>query len=122
MKDHCDWMLKPLVFNQIQQVMGAVQIDLPDKTATNILPGPEALGTDAFNQDWSQRRRFANPLWCLITRCLSQIKNQVARSPNCGLPHTGSLVPNNPRDGGRLPPASSSLGGSGDTSIRAHSD
>ena len=86
MKDRCDWMLNPVVFNQIQQVMGAVQIDLFASRLTKQLPtfyswrpDPEALGTDAFNQDWSQRRGFANPQWSLIARCLSQIKNQVAR-------------------------------------------
>ena len=42
-------------------------------------PDPEAQGTDAFHQDWSQMRGFANPPWCLIARCLSQIKRQVPR-------------------------------------------
>ena len=42
-------------------------------------PDPEAQGMDAFNQDWSQKRGFANPPWCLIARCLSQVKRQVAR-------------------------------------------
>jgi len=29
---------------------------------------PEAEGVDAFNQDWSQVRGFANPPWCLISQ------------------------------------------------------
>ena len=55
---------------------------LTDETATKILQletNPEAQGTDAFCQDWSQMRGFANPPWCLIARCLSQVKRQVAR-------------------------------------------
>ena len=31
---------------------------------------PEAQGADAFNQDSSQMRGFANLIWCLIARCL----------------------------------------------------
>ena len=86
MKDRCDWMLNPQVFSQIQQAMGPLQIDLFASRLTKQLPifyswrpDPEAQGTDAFNQDWSQRRGFANPPWCLIARCLSQVKKQVAR-------------------------------------------
>ena len=30
-------------------------------------------------QDWSQQRGFANPPWCLIHRCLSKVKMQIAR-------------------------------------------
>ena len=85
MKDRCDWMLNPQVFSQIQQAMGLLQIDLFASRLTKQLPifyswrpDPEAQGTDAFNQDWSQRRGFANPPWCLIARCLSQVKKQVA--------------------------------------------
>ena len=40
---------------------------------------PEAEAVDAFKQDWSQFRGFANPLWCLIPRCLSQARAQKAR-------------------------------------------
>ena len=42
-------------------------------------PDPEAMATDAFNQNWAQTRGFANPPWCLIARCLSQLKRQMAR-------------------------------------------
>ena len=45
----------------------------------NWRPDPEAQGTDTFHQDWSQMRGFTNPLWCLIARCLSQVKRQVAQ-------------------------------------------
>ena len=86
MKDRSNWMLNPLVFNQIQFQMGPLEIDLFASRLTKQLPqfyswrpDPEAQGTDAFNQDWSKMRGFANPPWCLIGRCLSQVKRQVAR-------------------------------------------
>ena len=67
MRDHCDWMLNPQVFNQIQLQMGPLQIDLFASRLTKQLPtfyswrpDPEAQGTDAFNQDWSQMRGFAH--------------------------------------------------------------
>ena len=40
---------------------------------------PEAMATDAFMQDWSQQQGFASPPWCLIHRCLSKVKMQLAR-------------------------------------------
>ena len=38
LKDHCDWMLNPQVFSQIQQVMGPLQIDLFASHLTKQLP------------------------------------------------------------------------------------
>jgi len=83
MKDHCDWMLNPQVFSLVQQTMGPLHIDLFASRLTKQLlifyswrPDPEAQGTDASNQDWSQRRGFANPPWCLIARCLSQVNSR----------------------------------------------
>ena len=79
-------MLNPVIFNQIQLQMGPLEIYLFASRLTKQLskfyswrPDPEAQGTDAFHQDWSQMRGFANPPWCLIARCLSQIKRQVPR-------------------------------------------
>ena len=40
---------------------------------------PDAEATDAFLQDWSKVRGFANPPWCLIHRCLSKVKAESAR-------------------------------------------
>ena len=81
MGDRCDWMLDPTVFKQIQAQMGPCEVDLFAFRLTKQLPGfyswrpdPEAEGVDAFNQDWSQVRGFANPPWCLISRCLAQVK------------------------------------------------
>ena len=85
MRDQCNWMLHPQVFNQIQVQMDLLQIDLFASRLTERLPffyswipDPEAQGTDAFNQDWSQMRGFANPPWCLIACCLSQVRRQAA--------------------------------------------
>ena len=79
-------MLNSLVFKQIHLQMGPLEVDLFASQLTKQLPrfyswrpDPEAQGTDAFHQDWSQMRGFANPPWCLIARCLSQVKRQVAR-------------------------------------------
>jgi len=82
-RDRCNWMLNPQVFQKIQWQMGPLQIDLFASRLKKQLPNfyswrpdPEAIATDAFNQDWEG---FANPLWCLIARCLSQINRQKAR-------------------------------------------
>ena len=68
MKDRCDCMLNPLVFNQIQLQIGPLEIDLFASRLTKQLPqfyswrpDPVAQATDAFNQDWSKMRGFANP-------------------------------------------------------------
>jgi len=58
-RDRCDWMLNPQVFQKIQRQMGPLQIDLFASRLTKQLPDfyswrpdPEAIVTDAFNQDW----------------------------------------------------------------------
>ena len=86
MKDCCDWMLNPLVFRQIQTLMGPLEIDLFSSCLSKQLPrfyswrpDPEAENTYAFSQDWSKAKSFANPIWCLIVRSLRQKKQQRAR-------------------------------------------
>ena len=86
MRDRCDWMLNPKVFQTIQAAMGPLEVDLFATRLTNQLPrfyswraDPEAVATNAFLQDWSQFRGFANPPWCLIHRYLTKVKVQVAR-------------------------------------------
>ena len=81
MKDQWDWMINPKVFQQICQSLGPLQIDLFALRLTKQLPhyygwrlDPEAEVMDAFTQNWAQARGFANPPWCLISRCLNQIK------------------------------------------------
>ena len=85
-KDRCDWMINPHLFHQIQDQLGPCQVDLFASRLTRQLPryfswriDPEAEAVDAFKQDWSHYRGFANPPWCLIPRCLSQARAQKAR-------------------------------------------
>ena len=66
--------------------MGPLEIDLFASRLTRQLPrfyswrpDPEAEATDAFLQDWAKVRGFANPPWCLIHRCLTKVKTEVAR-------------------------------------------
>ena len=86
MRDRCDWMLNPKVFQTIQDAMGPLEVDLFATRLTKQLPrfyswrpDPEAVATDAFLQDWSQLRGFANPPWYLIHRCLTKVKVQSAQ-------------------------------------------
>jgi len=67
-RDRCDWMLR--VFQTIREKMGPLKVDLFASCLTKQLPqfytwraDPEAVATDAFKQDWSQHRRYANPPW-----------------------------------------------------------
>ena len=85
-RDRCDWMLNPQVFQKIQENMGPLEIDLFASRLTKQLPhfyswraDPEAAATDAFMQDWSHLRGFANPPWCLISRCLSKVRAEEAQ-------------------------------------------
>lgn len=79
-------MLNPRVFTQLRAVMGPLHLDLFASRLTCQLPwfyswrpDLEAAAVDAFTQDWSQGRGYANPPWCLILRCLTQIKLQWAQ-------------------------------------------
>ena len=86
LKDRCDWMINPQLLHQIQDQLGPCQVDLFASRLTRQLPryfswriDPQAEAVDAFKQDWSQYRGFANPPWCLIPRCLSQARAQKSR-------------------------------------------
>ena len=50
-----------------------------DQTTALVLQLEAGSGGRRVNQDWSQVRGFANPPWCLISRCLAQVKRQQAR-------------------------------------------
>ena len=85
-RDHCDWMLNRTIFQQIEAVMGPLEVDLFASRLTKQLPrfycwrpDPEAEATDAFIQNWAPIRGFANPPWCLIHRCLTKVRRQAAR-------------------------------------------
>ena len=74
MKDRCDWKLNQAVFQCILATMGLIEINLFSSRLLKQLPrfyswrpDPEAEATDAFMQDWSTSRGFANPPWCLIS-------------------------------------------------------
>ena len=85
-RDRCDWMLNPTVFQRITTQLGPLEVNLFASRLTRQLPrfyswrpDPEAEATDAFLQDWAKLRGFANPPWCLIHRCLSKVKAELAR-------------------------------------------
>ena len=85
-RDRCDWMFNPHVFQKIQESMRPLEVDLFASRLTRQLPhfyswraDPGAAVTDAFMQNWSHLRGFANPPWCLISLCLSKVKAEGAR-------------------------------------------
>ena len=82
----CDWMLHPQVFEQINSLMGPLDVDLFASRLTRQLPkffswrpDLEAEATDAFTQSWSQIHGYANPPWCLILAALTKIRREEAR-------------------------------------------
>ena len=86
MKDRSDWKLDPAIFHRIDQLWGPIEVDLFASRLTHQCqayfswrPDPYALATDAFLQDWSQMKGFANPPWSLVGRVLAQIQAQEAR-------------------------------------------
>ena len=85
-EDRCDWMLHPQMFEQINSLMGPLDVDLFASRLTHQLPkffswkpDPEAEATDAFTQSWSQIHGYANPPWCLILTTLTKIRREEAR-------------------------------------------
>ena len=85
-RDRSDWMLDPKVFHRIDQLYGPIQIDLFASRLTTQCPrffswrpDPFALATDAFLQDWTTCKGFANPPWCLIGQTLAHTRSQQAR-------------------------------------------
>ena len=78
-------MLNPLIFQQILSHFPYLEVDLFAMQLTYQLPRfyswrPDPLGeaTDAFLQDWSLVRGFANPPWNLIGRVLTKVESQGA--------------------------------------------
>jgi len=83
--DQSDWMLACSVFLKINQVLGPLEMDLFAYRRTHQLPqffswrpDPLAEAVDAFQQDWSKVRGYANPPWCLIGHVLNKIKALIA--------------------------------------------
>ena len=67
-RDRCDWMLNPSVFQRIREKLGPLEVDLFASHLTKQLPlfyswkaDPEAAATDAFMQDWSHYSWKADP-------------------------------------------------------------
>ena len=85
MRDRSDWMLNLLVFQWILRHFPYLEINLFTMQLTHQLPRfyswrPDrvAEATDAFLQDWSVVRGFANPPWNLIGRVLTKVEYQGA--------------------------------------------
>jgi len=81
-----DWMLACSVFLKINQVLGPLDVDLFASRLTHQLPqffswrpDPLAEAVDAFQQDGSKVRGYANHPWCLIGHVLNKIKTQQAQ-------------------------------------------
>jgi len=79
-------MLCPQTFQTIQETFGPLNVDLFASRLTHQMPrffgwrpDPLAEAVDAFQQDWGPMKGFANPLWCLISRVLSQAHHQQAQ-------------------------------------------
>ena len=80
MRDRSDWMLNPTVFHKLQSLQ-EMEIDLFASRLTSQLPqyfswrpDPLAIATDAFLQDWSNMKAYANAPWNLIGRVLAKIQ------------------------------------------------
>ena len=76
-QDRSDWKLRTALFHQLNILWGPLEIDLfATRISTQLprffswKPEPLAEAIDAFLQDWSTVRGYANPPWCLLTRCL----------------------------------------------------
>ena len=84
MKDWCDWKINLKFFQQICQSPGPLLFAsrLTKKLPRNysLRSDPEAETTDTFAKNWAQVRGFANPPWCLISRCLNQNKTTTSKS------------------------------------------
>ena len=85
MKDRSDWKLDRSIFLEINEIYGPLEVDLFASRLTNQChryfswrPDPFAEATDAFLQDWTRVKGFANPPWNLILRVLMKAQCQGA--------------------------------------------
>jgi len=67
-RDHCNWMIHPQLFAQIEGKLGLLEVDMFASHLTHQLPcflswrpDPAVEATDAFTQDWSQFQGYTNP-------------------------------------------------------------
>ena len=77
---------RSVIFNRITHLFGPIEMDLFASRLTaqcpaffSWRPDPYAVATDAFLQDWSQIKGYANPPWSLIGRVLSKVQMDKAR-------------------------------------------
>ena len=85
LKDHSDWSLDRETFIKINELYGPIEMDLFASRLTSQCrryfswqPDPYAEETDAFLQDWSKIRGFANPPWNMIARVITKVQSQKA--------------------------------------------
>ena len=81
--DHHDWKLDPLLFAELNQVWGPLEVDLfASRLSTQLprfnswRPDPCSEAVDAFSQDWSKVRGHEFPPFALVGRCLRQLLDQ----------------------------------------------
>jgi len=83
--DRSEWKLSPILFQEINHLLGPLSTDLFASRLSSQLPifvswkpDPLAVATDAFTQDWNTlpEKLYANPPWSLIGRVLSLVHSQ----------------------------------------------
>ena len=82
-EDNNDWKLASQVFDNLNQVWGALEVDLIATRLSRQLPrfvswrpDPEVEFLNAWAQDWSKFRGYAFPPFSLLGRCLKQVLTQ----------------------------------------------
>ena len=85
MKDRSDWTLNPMIFQRIAERFPHLEINLFATRLTSQLsrffswrPDPMAEATDAFLQNWSTIKGYANPPWNLVGNVLAKVEEQAA--------------------------------------------
>jgi hypothetical protein len=83
--DYSNWRLDPMMFAQINRVLGPLELDLfADRLNTQLprfmswKPDPNAEGVDAFTRNWKDQKGYVFPPICMIGRCLAKIENDKA--------------------------------------------
>ena len=83
MLDRTDWKLNPVIFQEINNLYGPLDIDLfASRLSTQCplffswWPDPYALAADAFLQEWTAMKGYANPPWNLVGQVLAQVQSQ----------------------------------------------
>ena len=77
MKDRSDWKLNQQTFRKINELYGPLEVDLFASRLTNQCRRYAARSiTDAFLQDWTMVKGFANPPWNLISCVLRKTQTQ----------------------------------------------